>query len=52
MRSLLLAQFPHLNLTLVAMLLFLGVFLGWCGWAFSRKRNADFDALSRLPLED
>lgn len=52
MRSALLAQFPHLNWTLLAMLLFLGVFLGWCAWAFSRKRKAHFDELSQLPLED
>ena len=52
MKAYLLAQFPHLDLTLLAMLLFLAVFLGWCAWAFSRKRKAHFDELSRLPLED
>lgn len=52
MRAFLLAQFPHLDLTLLAMLLFLGVYLGWCGWAFSRKRKRNFDELSHLPLED
>lgn len=52
MRAFLLAQFPHLDWTLAAMLLFLGVYLGWCAWAFSRKRKADFDELSRFPLED
>lgn len=52
MRTALLAQFPWLNLSLVAMLLFLAVYLGWCAWAFSRKRKAEFETLSRLPLED
>lgn len=52
MKAYLLAQFPHLDLTLLAMLLFLAVFLGWCTWAFSRKRKPEFDEMSRLPLED
>jgi cbb3-type cytochrome oxidase subunit 3 len=34
------------------MLIFLAVFLGWCAWTLSRKRQADFERASRLPLED
>lgn len=52
MKAALLAQFPWLNLSLIAMLLFLAVYLGWCTWAFSRKRKPEFDQLSQLPLED
>ncbi len=52
MKAYLLAQFPHLNLTVLAMLLFLAIFLGWCVYAFGRKRKAQFESLSRLPLED
>ena len=28
------------------------VFLGIVTWAYSRKRQVDFDAASRLPLQD
>ncbi len=52
MRAALLAQFPHLNLTVVAMLLFLATFLGWCAWTFHKGRKAHFDEISRMPLED
>ena len=52
MRAALLAQFPHLNWSLLAMLLFLAVYLGWCAWAFSKNRKPEFDRLSQLPLED
>lgn len=34
--------------TLLAMVAFVAV----VGWAWSRKRKADFDAASRLPLEE
>ena len=27
-------------------------FIGVCAWAWSRKRKADFDAASKLPLEE
>ena len=27
-------------------------FVGICAWAWSRRRDADFDAASRLPLEE
>ena len=27
-------------------------FVGICVWAWSSKRKADFDAVSRLPLEE
>lgn len=52
MRGALLSQFPHLSLTVLAMLLFVGIFAGWCWYAFGRKRKAQFETLSRLPLED
>ncbi|MBK8726302.1 MAG: cbb3-type cytochrome c oxidase subunit 3 [Holophagaceae bacterium] len=52
MKQAVLSLFPHVGLTVVGMLLFLGVFCGWCAWAFSRKRKDAFDAASRLPLED
>jgi len=35
-------------ITLTLLLLFLGI---WA-WSWSRKRSAEFDASSRLPLED
>lgn len=28
------------------------LFIGIIGWAWSSKRKADFEAMSRLPLED
>lgn len=52
MKAALLAQFPHLNLTVLAMLLFAAIFSGWCWYAFGKKRKAQFETLSRLPLED
>ncbi len=52
MKAALLSQFPYLTLTVLAMLLFVAVFGGWCLYAFGRKRKAQFETLSRLPLED
>ncbi len=52
MKQAVLALFPHMGLAIVGMLLFLAVFTGWAVWTFSRKRQADFDRASRLPLED
>ncbi|MFN8010923.1 MAG: CcoQ/FixQ family Cbb3-type cytochrome c oxidase assembly chaperone [Holophagaceae bacterium] len=52
MKQAVLSLFPHVGLTVVGMLLFLAVFTGWAAWAFSRKRQAEFDRVSRLPLED
>ncbi len=52
MKQAIVSLFPHLSLTVVGMLLFLAVFLGWGAWAFSARRKAHFDALSKLPLED
>jgi cbb3-type cytochrome oxidase subunit 3 len=51
-KAALLSQFPHLNLTVVAMLIFLATFLGWIAWTYRRSRKAHFDDLSHLPLED
>jgi cbb3-type cytochrome oxidase subunit 3 len=34
--------------TLLAMLAFIGTLI----WAYSRRRDREFDALSRLPLEE
>ena len=52
MKATLLSQFPHLNLTVVAMLIFLVTFLGWCAWTYRQGRKGHFDELSRMPLED
>jgi cytochrome c oxidase cbb3-type subunit IV len=35
-------------LTAILMLLFIGLVF----WAYSRRRNEDFDAAARLPLDD
>ncbi len=52
MKQAVLSLFPHVGMTIVGMLLFIAVFSGWAAWAFSRKRRAEFDRASRLPLED
>lgn len=35
-------------MTVILMLLF----IGFVFWAYSRRRNEDFDAAARLPLDD
>lgn len=52
MKQAILTHFPHLNLSVVAMVIFLAVFLGWCLWTFAPKRKGHFDQMSNLPLED
>lgn len=32
--------------------LLMAAFLGLCVWAYSRRRQAEFDEAARLPLED
>jgi len=52
LKAALLAQFPHLDLTVVAMLIFMATFLGWCAWTYRRGQKQHFEELSRMPLED
>lgn len=37
----------HIIWTLLLLLIFVGIFI----WAFDRRRRADFEAASQLPLE-
>lgn len=37
----------HIIWTLLLLLIFIGIFI----WAFDRRRRADFEAASQLPLE-
>jgi cbb3-type cytochrome oxidase subunit 3 len=46
-----LAQFPFMDLVLVAQLLFLGVFLSVLFWVFRKGSSSFYSHLSRLPLD-
>ena len=39
-------------ITGIATLLLLAVFIGGVAWAYSKKRQPDFEAAARIPLED
>jgi len=36
----------------LALLILIAAFVALCFWAWSKKRKADFERLSRLPLEE
>ena len=47
-----LAHFPHGALSGLAMLLFMGVFLGAILWVYRGGSRSFYDSLSRSPLND
>ncbi|MBT5855182.1 hypothetical protein HOH87_00930 [bacterium] len=52
MKSEVLQQFPHIQLTGFAMLLFLGSFIAVAIQTFKRSARPTFQRISELPLED
>lgn len=44
--------YPHPELSLLALFLFIGVFVGMLFWIYRRNSNKLYNKLSNLPLED
>jgi cbb3-type cytochrome oxidase subunit 3 len=51
MKAEILSRFPHIWLSCIGLLLFVGVFLGALGWVFRKGSREFYSALSRGPLE-
>lgn len=47
-----LLNFPHIDVTLVALMIFMGIFIGMLVWIFRKNSTQVYDKLSKLPLED
>lgn len=47
-----LLNFPHIDVTLVSLIIFFGIFAGMLVWIYRKNSGPVYDKLSKLPLED
>ena len=47
-----LSKFPHIDLSLIALMIFVGIFVGMIFWIHRKNSKALYDKIANLPLEE